>query len=396
MLLLVCFSLFVVSARCFVPQKSWLRQYREARVPSAVSLHDGFWLRESASQQRQKIHFARVRQNHNRESPEPVLLLNGFGVGLFHWDRIMLPLAERCGEDVFGMDYLGQGSSWPVDCADGNAPSEQGLRYSIDDWVDQTVTFIEDQILASFPDAERVHLIGNSLGGLISTIVASRRPDLVCRVCLLNATPLWGGNLPGWDARLPGPKLPRAIGRWAYDRIRDPSNIRGLLEQTYHDEKALGDLPEKIRRVTDESAGGHAAFASIMWARPASIPGPNGDCGDFYDALRSLSCDTLLLYGAEDPWCSPEFGRAAFKALRERQGSPGQSYVELSPSGHCPHHEAPEATVAILSRWIVSSTNDSVFPLCLDGEEFSGVTATAIQDDTPRSLYERALTAALK
>ena len=58
----------------------------------------------------------------------PVLLLNGFGVGSFHWHRVMRSIASESGSVCYGMDYLGQGGSWPVDCADGDAPSEAGLR----------------------------------------------------------------------------------------------------------------------------------------------------------------------------------------------------------------------------------------------------------------------------
>jgi len=52
-------------------------------------------------------------------------------------------LAESTGQEVWTMDYLGQGDSWPVDCDDGNAASELGLRYSADDWIKQTIDFIE-------------------------------------------------------------------------------------------------------------------------------------------------------------------------------------------------------------------------------------------------------------
>ena len=61
----------------------------------------------------------------------PVLLLNGFGVGSFHWHRVMGSIASQSGAVCYGMDYLGQGGSWPVDCADGEAPSEAGLRRAV-------------------------------------------------------------------------------------------------------------------------------------------------------------------------------------------------------------------------------------------------------------------------
>ena len=37
---------------------------------------------------------------------------------------------------------------------------------------------------------------------------------------LLNATPIWGSDLPGWDGRLPAPPLPRAVGRALFDLAR--------------------------------------------------------------------------------------------------------------------------------------------------------------------------------
>jgi len=165
----------------------------------------------------------------------PILLLNGFGVGSFHWHRVMGSIARESGALCYGMDYLGQGGSWPVDCADGDAPSEAGLRYAIDDWAEQTIAFVEEVVpnpnpspspnLSPNPNPNQVvladapsdgdsrggsggagaggggaggvgvRLVGNSLGGLLAVLLAARRPDLVKGIVLLNATPIWGGDL---------------------------------------------------------------------------------------------------------------------------------------------------------------------------------------------------------
>ena len=85
----------------------------------------------------------------------PVLLLNGFGVGSFHWHRVMGSIARESGALCYGMDYLGQGGSWPVDCADGDAPSEAGLRYAIDDWAEQTIAFVEEVVPHPNPSPSR-------------------------------------------------------------------------------------------------------------------------------------------------------------------------------------------------------------------------------------------------
>lgn len=73
---------------------------------------------------------------------EPVLILNGFGVGSFHQHRLKDRLVRELSvnddtRNIYGIDYLGQGNSWPTDCNDGNSENERGLCYSIDTWFDQ-------------------------------------------------------------------------------------------------------------------------------------------------------------------------------------------------------------------------------------------------------------------
>ena len=51
---------------------------------------------------------------------------------------------------------------------------------------------------------------------------------------LLNATPIWGSDLPGWDGRLPAPPVPRAVGRALFDLVRHlvitPATGRALFD----------------------------------------------------------------------------------------------------------------------------------------------------------------------
>ena len=73
-------------------------------------------------------------KNNNNNKP-PIVLLNGFGVGSFHQHRLMQQLVEaeqQVDRQIYGMDYLGQGRSWPKDCQDGTGENEVGLMYSGD------------------------------------------------------------------------------------------------------------------------------------------------------------------------------------------------------------------------------------------------------------------------
>lgn len=204
----------------------------------------------------------------------PILVLNGFGVGSFHQHRLMPKLISVHDDDeeevvrtVYGVDYLGQGRSWPIDCNDGNSENEKGLIYSIDMWTDQIIEFIESVIIPNH--TTKVHLIGNSVGGHLSAILAAKRPDLIESICLLNATPVWGLNLPFWNGQLPPPSIPRKIGRILFDKIRDLNTIEKYLDNAYFYRNAFDEeLMKQIRGCT-EGQGGHAAFASILWSAPS-------------------------------------------------------------------------------------------------------------------------------
>ena len=182
------------------------------------------------------------------EVSDPILLLNGFGVGSFHQHRLMPNLISIDEKDdvertrkVYGIDYLGQGKSWPVDCDDGNSENEKGLIYSIDTWAEQIIEFIETIILPNHGENTKVHLIGNSVGGHLSVVLAAKRPDLIKSICLLNATPVWGLNLKGWSGHLPPPFIPRKIGRYLFDQIRDLGTIEKYLENAYANRGAFDE-----------------------------------------------------------------------------------------------------------------------------------------------------------
>ena len=287
----------------------------------------------------------------NRDKEEdPVLLLNGFGVGSFHQHRLIPRLFDDESVDsriVYCVDYLGQGRSWPRDCEDGNSENEKGLIYSAETWIDQIVQFIEEIILPDHPGS-KIHLVGNSVGGHLAAYVAARRPDLIQSICLLNPTPVWGLNLPGWSGHLPAPKVPKAIGRYLFDRIRDLNTIDKYLENAYSRRGAFDEeLKHQIRGCT-LGTGGHAAFASILWSPPLKF----SDDGDFQNCLSRVQCDVLLMFGKDDPWCKPAFAKKMLGALDKREPSKVHRYLEVENCGHCPNHEAPSAVAQAVNSWV--------------------------------------------
>lgn len=188
--------------------------------------------------------------NSSNSSGQPILLLNGFGVGSFHQHRLIHELLtndendENDGvcNDIYCLDYLGQGRSWPKECRDGLGDNERDLQYSAHTWCQQIIDFLETIVLPSYSNSDtKVHLVGNSVGGHLAVHIAVRRPDLVASLCLLNPTPVWGSKLPGWNGHLPAPFIPKQVGRYLFDRIRDLDTIDQFLTATYSRRQAFDD-----------------------------------------------------------------------------------------------------------------------------------------------------------
>ena len=405
----------------------------------------------------------------------PILLLNGFGVGSFHQHRLMRQLLllmllqhddaeynhrqhhinhekqqqqhqrprRRQQLVIYGIDYLGQGESWPITCnGDGTSEDELNLGYSADVWLDQLNDFINEVVLGSSSSSsssssedrpattaavtttttttassssshKKVHLIGNSVGGYLATILTHRHPHNIASLTLLNATPVWGLNLPGWDGRLPPPPLPKYVGGKLFEMIRDPNVINMYLQTAYvHPEAYDGTYedcfygPEglkkkeeggsenenvalgvKIRACTEK--GGHAAFASILYSAPASewkttTEGRQSAMRvpvDFYSTLQAVPVDVLLLFGADDPWCTPAIAKRMHLTLSKRNDdmmtanvndgrvivSPAQRYISLENVGHCPNHEAPRTVAKVVLPWIRASATTTT----VDGQQQS-------------------------
>ncbi|KAL8129194.1 hypothetical protein V2J09_018349 [Rumex salicifolius] len=227
----------------------------------------------------------------NHGSP-PVLFLPGFGVDSFHYQKQMKDL----GLDfrVWALDFLGQGMSLPTEDPaplskeEGHSPADawgfgedaepwaQELAYSIDLWKDQVRYFIEEVV------GEPVYIVGNSLGG--------------------------------------------------WQKISDPKSIIEVLNQVYADHSTNFDGVFSKILETAEHPAASAAFTSIMFA-------PKGELS-FTESLsrcREKNIPLCLMYGKEDPWVKPIWGRQV------KQQVPDAPYYEISPAGHCPHDEVPES-----------------------------------------------------
>ena len=291
----------------------------------------------------------------------PLLLLNGFGVGQFYQSNLVASLSSSPipPSAIYTLDYLGQGSSWPIDVPPtttldtvGTSPAELGVSYGVESWAQQVLDFIDAVVAPSGPIA----IGGNSIGGHISLVLASRHPSRFSSLILFNATPVWGGfgsKLPSfissWDGILPAPKLERALGYFLYDQIRDPRNVKILMKECYANE---GSYDGVIRGIVSSAAndGGHAAFGSILFS--PGFPELKGFYSLFSSSESQYSHLSILgIYGLKDPWIDPRFGRRLFRSFEPTKLKRCE-LVSLSDVAHCPNSEAPVACAAIASRFL--------------------------------------------
>ena len=226
----------------------------------------------------------------------PLLLVPGFGVGTFHYDHQLEELSKQY--RVFSFDLLGQGQSWPQD---GLVNEEDSLCYSADLWLEQVIYFIENVV------KEPVHIAGNSLGGYLSLATASRRPDLIKSLVLLNAAPFWSFAAPReedsilpsllpWNGVLPAPQWLLAFGSRYFDLMRDPNNVNTMLKTVYATPTAFDqELIDNILTSANRP-GGQEAFTSILFSPKMKE--------SFDEMLNKVSCPVCLIYGKEDP-CIP-------------------------------------------------------------------------------------------
>ena len=283
-------------------------------------------------------------------SGPPLLLLPGFGVGSYHYKAQLEGLSGK--HTVYALDFLGQAASWPEDAT--------GLAFSVELWAAQVSAFLAEVV------GEPAFVAGNSLGGFVATYVAATRPELVRALVLLNATPFWSqaphpkvepaaaARWP-WSGALPAPWYLRcALAAW-WALLRSRCVVQALLRQVYKDDSAVDDAFVDAILAPTRRPQAADVFVSILMSPRAPL--------SFDQMLARRRCPVCLIYGREDPWVVPRWGR------RLKRIVPDAAYYELSPAGHCPHHERPEAVNALIASFLQSQLTGCAQLLPNEGDE---------------------------
>lgn len=318
------------------------------------------------------VHYVRCGST---RAAKHVLLLPGFGVGAFHYEALSRGLGAEEDTCVWAIDFVGQGESWPSE----DDAVEVGFRYSVETWAEQVEFFLREVVQTE------CFLVGNSLGGYVSTLVAARSRSLVRGLMLLNATPFWafvpndpnsiGSRIAPWRGELPAPKWISGLISTYWQSFRSEANVRGLLSLVYSNPSVIDDeLVRNIIKPTD-NANALSTFCSVVWSPKSAL--------SFDEMLERIRADdslpVALMYGKEDPWVVPLWGQRLKRAV------PRADYYEISPCGHCPAHERPETLNDLISSYM------SYCHAGKSGEPPRGSTDgfASLVDGSPRNIFER-------
>ena len=254
------------------------------------------------------------------EGPPELVLVHGGGQNAHTWDTVALALARP----LLAVDLPGHGhSDWPQESA----------------WLDP-ITMADDvaQVIERFaPDARAV--VGMSLGGATSIVLATRHPHLVRRLLLVDITPgVDGDKTSDIAAFLAGPEtfatfdeiLDRTV---QFNPTRSVSSLR------------RGVLHNSVRLPDGTWAWRHQV------GRPSADTGLHVERADFqalWDALEAVPVPVLLARGSR----SPVVDDADVAEFRRRR--PDDAVVVVEDAGHSIQGDKPLELANIIEEFVAS------------------------------------------
>jgi pimeloyl-ACP methyl ester carboxylesterase len=263
-----------------------------------------------------------------------LVLVHGLGGSAVNWAAVAPALAEHC--RVVAPDLAGFGRTRSSGRSTSVAHNAKLLR-----------RFVEE-VLGGGP----VVLVGNSMGGLISLMVAARHPELVSGLVLVDPAMPVGIRArphPAVVAMFATMAIP-AAGRTLMERRRSqqsaedaalevlrlctvdvsrvPQDVVMLHAELVHEQQEYPDVDAELIR----------AARSLLW-----VIGRNRE---YYRMLRRIQAPVLLLHGDKDRLVPIEAARRASRTFPEWR------FAVAHDVGHVPQLEVPEWTLDQVLRWL--------------------------------------------
>ena len=255
------------------------------------------------------------------------MLVHGLGGAATNWTDVMDLLRDRL--DSVAPDLPGFGWSAPP----------AGDDYSLSAHARAIVELAELR--------GPVHLLGNSLGGTVATVVAATRPDLVRSLTLVSpALPVLrprvsNVHLPALAVPWAGQRLAQRLGRFPVEqRVRATIAICWADPSRVPVERLEEAMVEAERRAHLE----HDGDAMIRSLRSLMTAYLRPDRWPLWRLATRVQAPTLLVYGLKDRLVDPRTASRAARSFRDNR------MLLLPDSGHVSQMEHPRVVAAAIRR----------------------------------------------
>jgi pimeloyl-ACP methyl ester carboxylesterase len=246
-----------------------------------------------------------------------VVLLHGFGESSYSWRQVMPELARSF--RVVAPDLNGFG--WTERPRDPQSYTREG----------------QERLVLGVLGAlgvTRAQFVGHSYGGSLTLFLASRHPDLVRSMVLIDsAAPTYSDDRRSRVASI------RPLDSLFVRLALTPRHVRGSLLASVYDPALV--TPELVRaylerlRVHGEDDAFYGLTARL--SRPEAAGGVE---------LETLALPALVIWGAEDRLIRVEAGRQAARRL------PAGEFVAIPQCGHLPMEERPAELLGLMMPFL--------------------------------------------
>ncbi len=245
-----------------------------------------------------------------------VVFVHGFSSPYYIWGQLV-PAVEKAGFRTLRYDLFGRGFSDRPDTV-----------YALD---------LFDRQLSDLLDVLRirtkVHLIGLSMGGLISATFADRHPERVASLTLMGPA--------GFSVKIPAATRLLGIpllGEYLMSTVGGPMLLAGN-DRAVHNKDLAPDLRRRFA-VQMRYRGFRRAILSTL----RNVPLADGTAT--YARLGHTSLPVMLVWGRDDqivPFSS---------AIQARAAMPLAAFRAVDDAGHLPHYERPEIVGPVIADFL--------------------------------------------
>jgi len=214
---------------------------------------------------------------------------------------------------------------------------------------------------------DRVSIMGHSWGGVVAPAWAAAHPESIERLVVINGYPGGMDNNPGIDQERAAAERERNLARHAGKDYYD-AGVKALNDEEAQYESGIEISEEEgtasyrpawplyfsdptsplsaphVRRIQDDFRVN--MDIQLAWYGPQD---PIDSRTNTLPTLSAVRCPTLVIAGAHDIVCGPEWNKPIARAIRDAR------YVEIDNAGHLPQYEQPEAVRTALLDWLTAT-----------------------------------------